>query len=138
MRQYDLDMPLVARVLMFMVLALFSVVFLALSIQDEGPFRFLVVFLVAMVAWQWWIILSLVYRIVIHEDGTVEWIALARKVRMRPEDVREIRPDRSGHIGFLHVEWSGRKVRFVNQITGLHEVVAHIKAHNPTVLVRGC
>ena len=137
MRQYDLDMPLVARVLTLLVLALFSVVFPALF-MGEGTPRFLIVPLVALVAWQWWMVLSLAYRIVIHEDGTVEWIALARKVRMRPEDVREIRPDRSGHIGFLRVEWSGRKVRFVNQITGLHEVVAHIKAHNPTVLVRGC
>jgi hypothetical protein len=47
----------------------------------------------AILAWQWWVLVSLAHRVIIHEDGTVEWVAA---------------------------------------------VVAHIKAHNPTVILKGC
>jgi hypothetical protein len=137
-RQYDLEMPIVMRVLPFMALAAFTVGFPIAIFQEDGPPRLLVAPFLAILAWQWWVLLSLAHRIVIHEDGTVEWVALARRISTRPEAVQEISPDRSGSIGFFRMVHSGGKVRFLNQITGFHEVVAHIKAHNPTVILKGC
>jgi hypothetical protein len=138
MRQYDLEMPVLMRVLPFVALAAFTIGFPIALFQDDGPPRFLAVPLLAILAWQGWVLLSLAYRIVIQEDGTVEWVALARRVSTRPEAVKEISPDRSGSIGFFRMVHAGGKVRFVNQISGFHEVVAHIRAHNPTVILRGC
>jgi len=136
-RQYDLDMSIVTRVLPFVALAAFTVGLPIAIFQEDGPPRFLIVPFLAILAWQWWVLLSLAHRIVIDEDGTVEWIALARRVSTRPESIQEISPDHSGG-GFFRMIHSGGKVRFLNQITGFHEVVAHIKAHNPTVVLKGC
>jgi len=89
-------------------------------------------------AWNWWVVLTLAYRVVIQDDGTVEWVALARKVKMLPKDIREISPDSTGSIGFFVVKHVGGKVKFINQITGFHEVILHIKARNPVVILKGC
>jgi hypothetical protein len=138
MRQYDLEMPILMRVLPFLILAAFTVGFPIAVLQRDGPPRILAVPFLAIFAWQWWILLSLAYRIAIHEDGTIEWIALARRIKTRPEAIREIGPDRSGSVGFFRVVHSTGKVRFVNQITGFHEVVTYIKTHNSTVVLKGC
>ena len=78
------------------------------------------------------------YRVILHDDGLVEWVALGRRVKTLPEDIREIRPEKSGSIGFFVVKHASGKVRFLNQITGFHEVLAHIKSRNPTVVLKGC
>jgi len=59
-------------------------------------------------------------------------------VRVSPEDIQEIRPDRSGGTGFFEVKYVTGKVRFINQITGFHEVLAHIKSRNSAVMLKGC
>ena len=138
MRRYDLELPVAMRVLPFLVLTVFTVVFPAILATEQGIPRLLAIPALAFFAWQWWIFLSLAYRVLIHEDGTTEWIALTRRVSVRPEAVQEIGPDRSGSIGFFRMVHSAGKVRFVNQITGFHELVAHIKSHNPSVVLKGC
>jgi hypothetical protein len=92
----------------------------------------------AVMAWNWWVLLTLAYRVVIQDDGAVEWVALARKVKLLPEDIREICPDGRGGMGFFVVKHVGGKVKFINQITGFHEVILHIKVRNPTVILKGC
>jgi hypothetical protein len=49
-----------------------------------------------------------------------------------------VSPDRTGTIGFFTVKYVGGKVRFINQITGFHEVILHIKSRNPMVVLKGC
>jgi hypothetical protein len=93
---------------------------------------------VAIMGWQWWVLLTLVHRILLHEDGSIEWVALARRVKTQPEDLREIGPDSTGSIGFFRVVHASGKIRFLNQITGFHEVLIHIKARNPTIVLKGC
>lgn len=137
MKAYDLDMPLLMRLAPFVVLTLCTVAPPAIILTSGGP-TFLILPLLGVLGWNWWVVMTLAYRIVLHEDGTVEWVALGRSVRVRPEEIREIRPDRSGGIGFFTAIHTAGKVRFVNQITGFHDVIAHIKDRNPTVVLRGC
>ena len=125
------------RVLPFVVLALMTLAFPAIILGSGGPI-FLVIVVLAIAGWNWWVLMTLAHRIVLHDDGTVEWVALGRRVKVRPEDIREIRPDRSGGIGFFAAKCATGKVRFINQINGFHEVLAHIKSRNPTVVLKGC
>lgn len=130
-------MSLLLRVMPFIALGLFTFGVPFLILTSGGPISTIIP-LFAVMAWNWWVVLTLAYRVVIQDDGTVEWVALARKVRMLPEDVREISPDSMGSIGFFRVIHVGGKVRFINQITGFHEVILHIKSRNPTVILKGC
>jgi hypothetical protein len=136
MRTYDLDVPLLVRILPFGVLAMLTVVVPILVIRDGAVFL-LPVFL-AIAGWNWWVVMTLAYRIVIHDDGVIEWVALGRRVKTLPEDLQRIAPDRTGSIGFFTATHARGKIRFINQITGFHEVLVHIKTRNPTVALRGC
>lgn len=108
-----------------------------LILTSGGPI-FAMILLIPVIAWNWWVVLTLAYRVVIQDDGAIEWVALARRVRMLPEDVQEISPDGTGSIGFFRVKHVGGKVRFINQITGFHEIILHIMSRNPTVILKGC
>jgi hypothetical protein len=135
---YDLSISPLVRVLPFVVLGVFTLGFPLLILRTQGPPPLLIVPVVAIIGWQWWMILTLAYRVIVHDDGSIEWVALARRVRIPPEDVREIGPDSTGGIGFFRVSHASGKIRFLNQITGFHEVLAHIKDHNSGVVVKGC
>jgi hypothetical protein len=137
MRVYDLHISPLLRLIPFAMLGLFTCVVPVLILRSKAP-AFLLVPLLAVVAWNWWVLLTLAYRVVISDDDSLEWVALARRVRTLPEDLREIGPDRSGQIGFFRVKYVGGKVRFINQITGFHEVLIHIKNRNPMVVLKGC
>jgi hypothetical protein len=137
MRNYELCVARVVRVWLFVVVALITFVAPVVFLRSGAPL-FVLVFLLGMAAWQWWLLLTLPYRIVVHDDGAIEWVALLRRIKMLPEEVREIRPLRGGHIGFFVAIHSGGKVRFINQITGFHEVLLHIKTRNPQVILKGC
>lgn len=136
-KTYDLELPAVMRVLPFVVLTAGSVILPWLVLRDPSGPTLLLVPLIGVVAWQWWAFLTIAHRVVIHEDGALEWVAFARRVRILPEDVVRIAPD-GGQIGLFTVRHTGGKVRFVNQITGFHEVLLHIKSRNPGVVLRGC
>ena len=130
-------MSLLSRLIPFIIISMFTFVLPALLLSSGGPiFTMIPVLLVA--AWYWWFVLTLAYRVVIQDDASVEWVALARKVKMLPEDIREICPDSTGTFGFLKVKHTGGKVRFINQITGFHEVILHIKSRNSMVILKGC
>jgi len=137
MRTYDLEIPLLLRVLPFLVLTFITVAVPAIILGSGGP-TFLVLPVLAIAGWNWRVVMTMAHRIVLHDDGAVEWVALGRQVRLSPEDIREIRPDRSGGIGFFAVKHATGKVRFINQITGFHEVLFHIKGRNPRVVLKGC
>ena len=137
MKTYNLQISPILRVMPFIMLGVFTFALPVLILTAGGPiFTMIPVFFVA--AWNWWVVLTLAYRVVIQDDGAVEWVALARKVRMLPEDIREICPDSTSSIGFFKVRHVGGKVKFINQITGFHEVILHIKSRNPTVILKGC
>lgn len=138
MKSYDLDVSRLVRVVPFLGLAVFTVGMPLTLLRDLGENAIVFLPLGGILCWQWWVLLTLAYRVVVHEDGSLEWVALARRVRMLPEDIKQIAPDSMGSIGFFAVAHTGGKVRFLNQITGFHEVLIHVKARNPQAVLRGC
>ncbi len=138
MRAYELELPLRLRVLPFLVLGVFTFVAPVFLIREAGPAIGVAVVWLGVVAWQWWMVLSIVHRMVIHDDGALECISLARRVSIRPETIQEIAPDRRGSIGFFRLRHAGGSVRFINQVTGFHEIVLHVKMHSPGVILKGC
>jgi hypothetical protein len=136
MRTYNLQFPFLLRMMYFVIPGVLTFVVPVLILMSDGP-TFVLVPLFAVVTLNWWVLLRIAYRVVIHDDGSIEWVALARRVKMFPEDVREISPH-PGTIGFFSVKYVGGRVRFINQITGFHEVILHIKNRNPTVILKGC
>jgi hypothetical protein len=137
MKTYNLQISPLLRIMPFVMLGVFTCGVPVLILMTNGP-AFLLLPLFAVVAWNWWVLFRIAYRVVIQDDGGIEWLALARRVKLLPEDVREISPDRTGTIGFFTVTYVGGKVRFINQITGFHEVILYIKSRNPTVVIKGC
>ena len=139
MKVYELCISPIARMVPLAVLAFFSVAIPVLAVIPQGPPLFLLLLLVLsggpFIVWHWWLLLTLAYRIVVHDDGTVEWVALARRVRTLPEDIREIKPHSRG---VFHVFHRSGRVKFLNLITGVHEVIAHIRSRNPSVVLKGC
>lgn len=136
MRTYNLQVSPLVRIMPFVMLGVFTCI-VPLILISKGP-AFILVLLLAVVAWNWWVLMTIAYRVIVQNDGSIEWVALARRVRMLPEDIREIGPDRTGGIGFFTVKHVSGKVRFINQITGFHEVILHIKNRNPMVVLKGC
>jgi hypothetical protein len=137
MKTYRLEMPLFGRVMPFFVLVFLTTIPPIAMFKDPHAMIILLPFL-AILLWNWYVLLTMAYRIDIGLDGTLEWVALARTVKMAPEEIREISPDMAGSIGFFSAKTDAAKVRFINQITGFHEVVAHIKSRNPSVVLKGC
>src|SRR5262249_47645934 len=120
------------------MLIFFTIVVPLAMLTPDRPPLFLLPLFVAIIGWQWWLLLTLAYRVIVHDDGRLEWVALARRVTLLPEDVREIGPEAKGGLGFFRVVHRGGKVRFINQITGFHEVILHIKTRHPGVVLLGC
>jgi hypothetical protein len=137
MKTYNLQISPLLRIMPFMMLGFFTCVVPFLILRSNGPV-FLLIPIFAVVAWNWWVLLRIAYCVVIRDDGSMEWVAVARRVIMKPEDAREIGPDSTGTIGFFRIKYTGGKVRFINQITGFHEVILHIKSRNPLVVLKGC
>ena len=137
MTTYDLEIPLPVRLLPLLILSFFTVAVPFIILRSGGP-TFLIIPVLAIAGWNWWIVLTMAHRIVLHDDGAVEWVALGRRVIVSPEEIQEIRPYGTGGIGFLAMKHATGKVRFINQITGFHEVLFHIKSRNPAVVLKGC
>lgn len=138
MRICKLEMPTLLRVTPFIMLAIFTFVVPVIILTSGGPIFILAPWLVVVVGWNWWALLTTAHSVVVHDDGSLEWLALSRRIRTIPEDIREIRPERSRSIGVFVVKHTGGSIRFINQITGFHEVLVHIKQRNPRVILKGC
>jgi hypothetical protein len=135
MKTYELCLPAFHKVGYFLGLALVTVA-LMLASTVPGALVFLSPSFL-MIAWVWWFLLTLHYRVVIHEDGALEWIAVVGSVRLRPEEIIRVGPG-FGSIAFFTVSHKAGKLRFLNQLTGFHEVVFHIKGRNPKAVFDGC
>jgi hypothetical protein len=93
------------------------------------PFAFGASFLVVM--------LRMPTRIEVADDGSMEWIAPIRRIRVLPSDVVSITPNQRTQGCLVLVHTSGR-FSFVNQFTGFHELLTDLKRANPSVELRGC
>jgi hypothetical protein len=139
-KTYTLAVSPLVTIVPLVVLGIVSVavpVAVALA-GPKGPPPVILVLVGPILAWNWWVLLRTVYRVERHEDGALDWIALARTVTVRPEQVLRIAPDRMGQIGFLRLTHTEGSLRFVNQLTGFHEILAAIRERNPRVELVGC
>jgi len=76
-------------------------------------------------------------RVEVQEDGSMEWIAPLRRIRLTPAEVVSITPSKTAHPFFVLAHVGGR-FQFINQFTGFHELLAALKKANPSVELRGC
>ena len=91
-KEYSLEMSFLGRLLPLAILAIVSVAVPAAIVGSHDPWYVLLP-VAGIIGWNWWVVLTWAYRVVLHDDGTIEWVALARCVRTRPEQVREICPE---------------------------------------------
>lgn len=103
----------------------------------EGPPPVLVLVFLVGIALFWGRQLRMPRRIVLHEDGRLEFLSPVRRVEITAQEITSIRPDGS-QLGFLMIRWSAGKVRLLNQFDGFHDLLTRIKAANPAVEIRGC
>lgn len=84
-----------------------------------------------------WFFLNMPYRITLTEDGTVEFISLWRRRRVRLDEIKSIKPAGS-QFGFLMVRTERRKIRILAQFDDFHDFLARLQARHPGVELRGC
>src|SRR5262245_48350124 len=103
---------------------------------DSPPTVFALVLLIGVVLF-WVRQLRMPRRIILHEDGRLEFVSPIRRVAMTAQEIASIKPDGS-QLGFLTVRWGAGKLRLLNQFDGFHDLVTRIKRLNPGVEIRGC
>ena len=129
-------MSLLFRALPFVMLATLGIIVPAMILASDGP-AILLLPVLAIAGWNSWFYATLAHRVLLHDDGSLEWVALGRRVRTRPEDLVSLRPYGT-MLGVFTVKHAAGKLRLVNQMTGFHEIVVHIKNRNPAVHISGC
>lgn len=86
--------------------------------------------------WWWWI-LRMPHTIRVHDDGTIEFVALMRNVSVQARRLVSIAPAGFGNNLYVLKHDDG-KLRFFLQFTGFYRLLAEIKAENPNFDIKGC
>ena len=113
------------------------------QIPDQGaPDYFPYLFFWIFAAIYWWEILTLPHTMNVNPHGHIEFISLLRRREISASNIVSIRPEQHGFItavmgGFV-VKHSGGKIAFINQFTGMHELLAELRQSNPAVELVGC
>jgi hypothetical protein len=95
------------------------------------------IFWLGMLSWVWYWILSIPYKIQVHETTEIEFIGLIRRRRIKAMEIQSIKAERS-QFGFLVIRHTGGKIKILNQFDGFHEFIADVKGNNPLIELRGC
>jgi hypothetical protein len=139
---YPLYLDLTTKVVPFVILVMFialgaPMIVGGLTVHGGPPFAFALLWtgIIGIVGYQ---LFSIPYRIAVNEQTSeVEFVSLLQSKRWRATDIISIKPVR-GQVGFLAVTSRVGKVKLLNQFDGFHEFIAWLKAHNPSVDLRGC
>ncbi len=139
-RTYDLYLPAsfkfwIAFVVVFSVAI--PVVLLGLVGRPGGPPLFVPLALLAALALVWFHFLSLPHRIVVHDDGRIEFAAVVRTRTIAASDIVAVRPHRS-QFGFLVFRLVDGKVVVPNQFTGFHQLLSELAARHTGIQMLGC
>jgi hypothetical protein len=139
---YKLYLPWGSKVFLFGMLFVFlavTVLMFVLPLTVTGPHAppsFIGVFWLLIVGWNLFWILRFPHQIVLHADGTIEFRAVIRKVRMNAIEIASMKPA-NGTFGFIIVKGK-KKVAILSQFDNFHEFVLKLKQLNPSVIIRGC
>jgi len=142
-RTYRLFVPRSVKIMIFGILAVFTVVgllFLVLpffSVDGDFPPRIIAIFWFGIVGWWWYWVSSIPHKILVHETTEIEFISVLRRRRVKTTEITSIRPE-SSQFGFLTIRHSGGKIRLLNQFDGFHEFITLLKQDNPSIELRGC
>ena len=122
--------------LVTLVTAVLLYVSVARPAQDSPPPVVAVVLLIGAALF-WVRQFRMPRRIILHEDGRLEFVSPVRRVVITVQDITSIKPDGT-QFGYLIVRWGAGKLRLLNQFDGFHDLLARIKLVNPAVEIRGC
>ncbi len=143
-KTYPLFMSFFDKVMIFGMLGIFTAggLFLLLGspvIPAKGgpPPMVIGIFWLGMVSGVWCWILSIPYKIQVHETTEIEFISRMRRRGIKAMEIQSIKPERS-QFGFLVIRHTGGKIKILNQFDGFHEFIADVKRNNPSVELRGC
>ena len=81
--------------------------------------------------------LSIPHRMILHQDGTIEFISVLRQRVVRAAEIDSIKPEGTTY-GFVILRAGRAKVRLLTQFDGFHDFLARLKAMNPGIELRGC
>jgi len=111
---------------------------LGLTFPDGEIFLFIAVPLfLGYAAWMWYRALSIVRRIIVRPNESIEFVTGLRHLIVPPQDIISIRPE-GGQIGFLIIRYRQGRVRLFNQLNGFNEFLSHLRSRNPGVDLYGC
>jgi len=142
-RVYQLYLPLVLKIVVFAVLALFAVMGIVFltgffpPAKSPPPPRFIGIVFLAILAWNGYWVFSIPHRILVSETGAMEFQSVLRRWVVTPVEIESIKPQTS-HVGFLTIRTARGKIRLLNQFDGFHEFLSNLKRMNPSVELRGC
>jgi hypothetical protein len=103
--------------------------------RDRPP-AFLAIFPAGVAGVQWILQSRRPNRIILHDDGRIEFVSPVRTVVVAARDIVSIKPSRE--FGFLVVRWGTGKRTLMNNFDKFHELLMYIKSVNPRVEIRGC
>lgn len=114
-----------------------AVFILGVALTAGGPPAWFMFLWLGMLAWVWYAYLSVPYRIVVRDDHSLEFQSLLGCTTLNPHDLVSIRGVFLSP-GFIKVKHTRGTLLLMGQMTGLHELIAHIREANPEVAVSGC
>ncbi len=107
------------------------------AVLDPRFPRWILPFWFAVLAWIWYVHLSIPYALELTRDD----LLVARSiVKTTVIPVREVISIKAAplSLGFAKLKHEKGALRLITQMTGFYEVVYRLKALNPAVEVRGC
>jgi hypothetical protein len=89
-----------------------------------------------VLAWNWYVLLTIPYEIRFDSGSRLSFRSLARTLTVSPLAIRSIKPY-GGAVGFFILRHDGGKIRLLSQFTGFHEIISRIKTENPDIQIVG-
>jgi hypothetical protein len=126
-------------VLIFGVLSLFTVIALTviaftITGRDDVPPLFVVVIWCAILAWNWFVVLGIPYRIEFNGPDDISFIALRKTVRTSAQSTQSVK---NTNGGMYLLRYDGGKIHLFQQFTGFYKLLTAIEAANPRFETRG-
>lgn len=132
---------LVFYLLMLSALVLAAVVGIVLTgfgkLDPNGPPVWVFIILLGFVLLNAYMWLRFPFEIKIHNDSSIEFHSIFRRVILSPGSIQAVRAKRYA-LGFVDVVHEKGKVHLLNHIDGFHEFLATLKSSKPSVKIQGC
>ena len=85
----------------------------------------------------WWWILRIPHTIRVHDDGSLEFVAVLRTVTLQARRLASIAPVGFGN-NLYRLKHDDGKLWLFLQFTGFYRLLGELKADNPNFDIKGC